>query len=291
MFENYKAAQKDFEAIEEGIKTVRKKELKFIFINKKLLDKTSIISFDSQFIYLWSKQKFSELKQKPTSLAGYHLFKIPHQIPITDKEYSVWYASVPKNEFYKFLPKFFTVKSQLIYPRIGGGPLTPFIKIHQKMKKRKEYPLDPYTTKESFLATIVHEFGHVYFEQQYPTWYGIKSYNLKLIRAALNLYEENKKTRHLLVKLPVSYRISELFASCAEYSAAMIFWPFHRSNFDHLQTGKIEQLIKKEAKKNLNWEKSTIDEDAHTFAALLGRIIVDKYPTAWPEFIYKHLCD
>ena len=89
-----------------------------------------------------------------------------------DSDYSYWVAVIPKKEFYKYLPKFFTIKSQQISPRICGSPLTPFIKIHQKMKETKEYPYDAYTTKESYLATIVHEFAHCYFEQQFSSWHG-----------------------------------------------------------------------------------------------------------------------
>jgi len=66
VFENYKATKKDLEAIEDGIGAVWRKELDFIFKKKEVFDRTSIISFDSQFIYLWSKHKFSGLKREPT---------------------------------------------------------------------------------------------------------------------------------------------------------------------------------------------------------------------------------
>ena len=173
MFENYKATKKDLEAIEEGIRTVWRKELDFIFKNKKVFDRTSIISFDSQFIYLWSKHKFSGLKRESTSLPEYYFSKIPHQLSFTDDDYAGWRASIFRNDFYRLLPKLFITKSQFAYPVISGGLLAPFTEIHQE----RPDPLDAYNTRESFLATIVHEFGHIYWDQYRLWWYSNKKEN------------------------------------------------------------------------------------------------------------------
>jgi len=287
MFENYLASFQDLKAVENGLLFAWNKKFYPTFSNKRLIEKIPIISFDSKFLYVWSKQKFSGFKQEITDFNQYHLFKIPHSIHLIDSDYSYWVAAIPKKEFYKYLPKFFTIKSQQISPRICGSPLTPFIKIHQKMKETKEYPYDAYTTKESYLATIVHEFAHCYFEQQFSSWHGVKSYNLKLIQNAIELYEKNKNSCLPKIQLPVSNSISELFAFCAEYSAAKILWPTHLKNIDYFVAEKLKQLIKKEKTKNLNLETSVIDEDSHCFASIAGKIIMHKYPYDWQSFIYK----
>ena len=289
MFENYLASSQDLKDTEKGILFAWNKKLNPIFSNKKLIEKVSIISFDSKFIYLWSRQKFPMFKQEITDLDQYYLFKIPHSMNFVDLDYSYWIASILKKEFYKYLPKLFTLKSQQIFPRICGGPLTPFVKIHQKMKETKEYPYDAYTTKESYLATIVHEFAHCYFEQQFSSWHGVKSYNLKLIQNAIELYEKNKNSCLQKIQLPVSSSISELFAFCAEYSAAKTLWPAHLKNIDHFAAEKLKQLIEKEKTKNLNLEASVIDEDSHCFASIVGKIIMHKYPYDWQSFIYKQI--
>jgi len=289
MFEKYKATEEDLSIIEEGIRTVWRKELSFIFEDKKIIKKTSVISFDSFFIYLWTPIKILGIKHEFSNLPNYYFFRIPHKVSIEDSNYSVWYATIFIKEFYKFLPEIFT-ESQRVYPRISGGPPFPFLKFHQEMRTKKEFPLDPYITKESFLATVVHEFAHVYFESQYFSWHGIKSYNLRILEVALNSYrgKEQKRVQKIKIKLPVSYHISELFAFCAEDSAAKIFWPTHYKNLNLFEANKLEKLIKKERKRNLNWEYSVIDEDSHSFAAIIGKILTTQYPTTWPKIIYSH---
>lgn len=292
MFEKYKAAREDFEAIEEGIKISRKKELNFIFSGKKLLDKTTIISFDSQFIYLWSTQKFTGLKFESTSLPEYHFFRILHKVPILDKDYSTWCASVPKKEFLKFLPKSFTLKSQFSHPRIGGGFLTPFICIHQKMKNEKIYPFDPYTTKESFLATIIHEFAHVYYNQHKLWWFSDKKQNLNYIKNAIKLLEDEKTIVNTLkIAIPYPLLFSEIFAFCTEYYSANLFWPTHKRNLNKITSEILKKILPVEIKKNYHQEDSLFNKEnlSHIGAAVLGRIILQKYPTLWPKVLLKRM--
>ena len=282
VFENYKATKKDLEAIEEGIRAVWRPEMDFIFKKKDVFDRTSIISFDSQFIYLWSKHKFSGLKRKPASLPEYYFSKIPHQLSFVDEDYAGWRASLFRNDFYRLLPKLFVTESQFAYPVISGGLLAPFIKIHQE----RPDPLDAYNTRESFLATIVHEFGHIYRDQYKLWWYSNKKENLHYLNSALKLYQ-GKKIPRLRLKFPTPYGIHELYAFCVEYEASSIFWPNHQQNLNIFIKYRLKELIKDEKKKDLEREDSVLEpsRNPHDLAFVFGKIILNRYPKTWPQIL------
>lgn len=177
MFENYLATSDDLETIREAFKFIFLPKMRFVFSDLSKIIKVLIVSYDSKYIYVWSLN--------PTKL-----IKISHNLSIPDEWQMGWRASLPYREVWKYLP-ISTYNKQII----SGGLLTPFITL-QKIKKLAN---NPYTTKESYLATIVHEFGHI------------------------NFGGSNKK--------------GELAAFCTEYYASQLFWPKHIKLLDKFTEG------------------------------------------------------
>lgn len=189
MFQNYIATKKDLGAIEQALSFAIDPKMKFVFSDFSRIVKTSVVSYDCKYIYAW--------RLNPTRLAS----KIQHNLTIPDEWQRGWWAGLISKEIKKYLPK--NKREQLI----SGGLLTPFI----ELQKAKKVSLNPYTTKESYLATIIHELGHIYFGG-----YGKKG---------------------------------ELSATCAEYYASQLFWPIHAKNLDKF-IEKIDKNMPIEAKEN-----------------------------------------
>ena len=105
MFQNYLAGKEDFEAIEEGIATVWRPELNFIFKDKNLLKKVIVISFDSQNLYLWTKVSLPTLETLPSNLKDYHFYKVKHQITFADEEQLGWMVGLKVEKMADHLPK------------------------------------------------------------------------------------------------------------------------------------------------------------------------------------------
>lgn len=278
MFENYKATKKDFEAIEEGIKTVWRPELDFIFERKNLLKNIVIVSYDSSFIYLWTKLYISHLYRLHCGLSDYYAYRVPHKIKLKDEWQLGWRTSAPAEPLDKLLPEKFQ-HSQFKISKLNGGLLTPFIELQRK----KNIEDNPYITYESYLATIVHEFTHIYWGQHKLWWYSNKKKNISFLQTAKKLYEGKgiKKT----IYFPMDQGVSELYAFCAEYSVSKLFWPNHKQNLDNFIQKRLEKLIKEERLKDLDREDSVLAPNRypHNFAFVFGKIILSNFPKSWPE--------
>jgi len=274
MHEDFIASEEDLKTIEEGISYVWRSELDYIFNDKSKVKDTVVISYDSKFIYLLGYKKEVE--------------KIPHKIKIPEKELLGWSIGVYFEELKSYLPARIKDAPRNVLPRICGSLLTPMI----ETQKKREREHNAYTTKESYLATIVHEFGHVYFNS-FKNWYFSNlDNNLLYMNKALvlfessALYDKNAKSEKLKIQLPLNYSISEIYAFCTDYSAAAIFWPKHKQDIDKMQAANIKKVIEKESKLNIDEEDSYLSDEKsghHLRAAVIGRILLDKYPRGWPE--------
>lgn len=284
MFEKYQATEKDFRTIEEGLKTVWRKELDFVFKKRNLIEKTVVISFDSKFLYLWTRFKLSKLKTIPCYIKGYYTYKIPHKIKLKDEWQIGWRAGLSIKEFNKLLPRKLQ-KSNFKVPKISGGLLSPFIALQRK----KELKHNPYITRESFLATIVHEFAHIYWQQHKLWWYSSKKENLVYLKLAKQLYEGKKAAFKILIHFPITIGMTELFASCVEYWTSQLFWPKHHQNYDLSASKRLQQLIKNEERKDLEREDSVLEpsRNPHDFALVFKKIILSRYPKTWPRVLTR----
>lgn len=278
MFENYIHSKEDLEAIEEALEYLERPELDFIFKDRSLIKNTLVISFDSKELFIWTKLKHAKLKRMPCRIKGYNAYRVPHSLKIKDEDQKGWCAGLGLQEIYKYLPKKFQ-KNWYEIPRISGSLLTPFVGIHKKLRETKKRPLDAYCTRESYLATIVHEFGHVYYYQYKSKRSQEKKKPLGYLKIALELYqrEKPKLPRNLDLKLSRLSSAPELFAFCTDYYAASVFWLNHKKDMD---------------KENRSWIKKAIDKkdidfmhEPHAFAAVAGKLLLAKYPKDWPTQI------
>lgn len=291
MFESYNATREDFAAIEEGIKTVWHPKLSFVFKNKEFIKKVIVVSYDSKNIYLWSQTKFPKLTPIKCSLKKYFAYKIPHQFKIPDDHQDWWRAGLKMPKLARLLlPKLKT--DEMATPFISGGLLIPFTTLQKEIKGHKN---NPYTTRESYLATIAHEFGHAYWHEYKLWYYSNKKENLLLLKTAKQLYSETRDLSHSdrkkLAKTPLRFPaidgITELFAFCTEYQASLIFWPVHKRNSDIFAANIIEDLLKTEKLRNFDQEDSVLDprKYPHYFAFVFSKIILTLYPKTWPQFL------
>ena len=282
MFENYLASNKDFKAIEEGLRVVWAKEMNFVFRKKGLIKKVTVISYDSQNLYFWSTSKISQLKELPCSFKKYKLFKKPHKTNVIDRMQKGWRAGI--NWKYFKLPKNF--RNWYKNPVISGGLMTPFTKIHEKIEKASK-SLNPYKSYESYLATIVHEFGHTYYNLHQPWWFSDKRENLNYLKKAQLIYKKVKvDLKKIKIEIPTPFFLSEVFAFCTDYYAASVFWPNHKKNIDIINTKRIAKLISLEKRKNLDIQDSVLgNKIIHNTAAVLGILLLHLYPKTWPQRI------
>ncbi len=115
--------------------------MNFIFSDKSKILKTNIISYDSKYVYVWRSDS-----KKPA-------YKIPHKIKIKDEWQFGWRVNIWIGQIINALPSWIKNKSRLEIPIISGGLLTPFISLQKAGNVFK----NPYVTRESYLATIIHE--------------------------------------------------------------------------------------------------------------------------------------
>ncbi|MDO8515238.1 MAG: hypothetical protein Q7S14_01940 [bacterium] len=294
---DYLVTTKDLKAIEEGIGYVWNQKLDFVFGDKQKVKNVVVISYDSNFLYIYKYKdnpvNIINATRLTTALESYDLFKVPHKIKIDKNDLLGWVAGFLLNDRLSSDKIFsFPNEGDKIYFQIISGSLVSKFLIEQK-KKTKHMPLNPYTTFESYLATIVHEFGHAYYNNFHTWWYSNITENLEYLNCALELYK-NKKINNLpKINIPNYDKrlilLSELFAFCTDYSAALIFWKEHIKDIDRANILELKNLIKVEKKKDLLKENSVLDPDpsGHIVAMTIGKVLIDQFPKSWPGKILR----
>lgn len=246
-------------------------ELEFVFRKKELIASTVVVSYDSKYLYLWVPFR--------RKLGQYRLRKILHHISVPLRYHRAWHAGIwPKIE--KLLPKRIWDSSQLVIPRISGGLLEPFI----TLQKNKGLESNPYTTKESYLATIVHEFGHVYWNQHQLWWYSNKEENIRLLQTAIKLYAKRKSSPpNHIPYIPLPGGFGETLAFCTEYQASDILWPSHRKSLDRFIINELKKILYYEKRKDPNNAGSVIEPSTqfHDFSFVAGKILLASHPRDW----------
>lgn len=279
---------KDIKLIEVALNYIWNGKLIPIFSNRALLAKIRILMWDKNYLYFLTREKVEDYQGIiPEQLIHKYLIYIkPHTIPLADPDFLGWRNGV-KKEFLANLPQELATTSQLLLPRISGPTAKLMLRHHKLLKRTGKRPLDPYTTEESFMVTIVHEFGHAYFDSTYLPWHGIKKHNLKVLNSALALFlGRNINTNNLKLNLPQHLLSSEVFAFCCEYFSSMLFWPLHQRAIDLEMSNTLPELIHSEEIADLNYQPSIFDTNnaIHSAAAVLGRILIAKYKEKWSNF-------
>jgi len=275
MFEDYLATKEDFRAIKEGIEAVWRPEMDFIFEEKSYIDNVVPVSFDSKFFYFWSSFKIPKLKPIASGLGNYQVYKSPHKLKISEHDQMGWCANAEK--WRNFLPKSLQKSKKAIL--VSGGLLTPFTKIHKRYLARG-YP-DIYASYESYLATIVHEFAHIYYNST-PLSLLNQQANLKYLKTATNLFKDKRTKKLPRIKTYRSFAFdvwTEIFAFCAEYHATSIFWPKFKKDLDNYWTVSLQQLIQRPS--------FLTSRHPHNLAAVIGKIFLSSFPKDWPKKILQ----
>lgn len=275
MSSNYLATQKDLKTIEDGLKFVLHPKMSFVFKDKSRIINTIVVSYDSKFIYIWMVN--------PVKLMS----KIPHNLGIPDKWQMGWWADIVSKQIKKYLSEEIRKTTRFEIPVISGGLITPFI----TLQEAKNVSRNPYVTRESYFATIIHEFGHVYWNSYRLWWFSKKDENTRYLKIAQKLYDKKgPKGRKTRLEFPLPSALGEIFAFCTEYASSKIFWPNHKNNLDKFGKQRIDQLIGTEKTANLDKESSVIEptKNPHDFSSVFGKIILEKYPTTWPAILTQN---
>jgi len=141
--------------------------------------------------------------------------------------------------------------------------------------------LDIYTTYESYLATLVHEFGHIYYNSQ-PLSVPNKRANLEYLKTAVNLFQEKTVEKFPEIKTYRSFAFeawTEVFAFCTEYYAASLFWPKFKKALDNYWKVNLTKLTQNPS--------LLTSRTPHYLAATIGKILMSKHPSDWPQKILQ----
>ena len=226
---------------------------------------------------------------KKCSFENYFLFKILHQITIIADIQRGWQAGIGK-EFEEVLASlYFRHDNRMERPIISGDLLTPFVTIHQEIRKNNIE--DAYYTRESYLATIIHEFAHVYYHFHRLWWFSNKEENLDYLNYAKSLFSQKAKKEEIKtikINIPIPQYFTEVFAFCSEYYAASLFWHTHLKNIHTTNKARLTRLLPIEKNKNLDCEDSVLSwSNTHDIASILGIIPMNQYPSTWPQKLLK----
>ncbi len=242
--------EKDIRAVEEAINLIWNEEVRKIFASGQI-EKIEVALFDSEKVYLFSKREgIRSFKKVRKSVLDYNIYKYKHKGKIGDKCYGMGggnplqgFDKILKNRNFFFIP-----------------PMTEFIKI-QKRNKNK----NPWQTKEGYIYTIIHEFGHEYFSMHS----NIKEKSRGLIKRALESYKGRKKE---IKRLPLRpHSLHELFAALTEIYTAKTFKSKYYKDLKKFMQKKLKKILKSK-----NGPEECFD-DEHKYAYSLALLYINKY--------------
>ncbi len=254
----------DTELIEKAIQYISSNSLATIFKDRNILKTVTIVSFDDHNLYVY-KNIDSNIK----------LSKIPHKENVLDKTKQGWSAYLRQGEDFR---KYFS-KDYKIQNIISGGLCSDFSKLQRNLGTI-------YTNQESCIATIIHEYAHIYFNNKNPFYYSDREEIVNILDTSIKLYKNKETNLEQKFFIPSYKNFSELFAFCTEYEFSRKYAPTHFSIMNKKITRFLQEHLKKERKKNLKEEDSVL-EDPHFFSWILGKILIEKYPSRWHKILFE----
>lgn len=178
----------DLSIIDEAIQIVWNTKFHYIFKDKGLINNTLLVSYGDLYIYLWSKNDNINLEKLYKNESNFNVYRLSHSLTLTDTDKLGWSASIANDLIARLLPQEFR-KNNFKIPKASGSLYHDFINTQLKLKGKRN---NPYITRESYLATIVHEFGHIYYNQHKNWWYSNIKENIDMLSKALNSYSTKK---------------------------------------------------------------------------------------------------
>lgn len=268
MFKDYVLTKKDFEAVEEGIKTAYSEDMKHVF--PRGLGDLDLASYDFKFIYLWSRSDYEGLEKIKDSVCRFKIYRIPHNLSLVNDDYgriSLTTGGIKiGGTIFKNLPAAINIQC---------APLTARTKLKIY---RYNTPAEEVSYEEShYRAIIVHEFGHYYFDQnvQHP-----------FPKQLLNLAESSVELSDIeltdLLNPPNLNFLSELFATLVELEVLKVFYP----EFLEQAIEGMNFYVKKNLEVSPLERKILLVKDGHPYAKILAPYIFKSFPN-WPETLLK----
>ncbi len=258
--------KEDLNLISKSLSYVFGGRMDNIFSRKEILKGVSLVSFDNNFLYLFTiENNVVNIKE------------ISHREDILDKTKRGWSAYLrQKGELKKYLPES-CIQSKIV----SGGLFSDFVAL-------QGYNQSIYTAKEAYIATIIHEFAHVYFNKLNPFYYADKEYNLEILELSRDLYLKKPVNLEYTISIPSYADSTEVFAFCAEYEYARKYAKKYFDSMNEEFSKQIDCMLEEEKLKNLEKEDSVL-VDPHSLSFVIGKLIVEKYPDDWAGRLIKRL--
>lgn len=268
MLEDYILAKKDFEAIEGGIKIAHSEKMRHAF--PRGLGDLDLVSYDSKFIHLWSRNNYPNLKKLEDSVCQFKLYHFPHNLTLADGDYekiSLTTGGIKiGGKIFKNLPDPLNIQC---------APLTARTKLRIN---QYNVPVERTSHEEAhYSAIVVHEFGHFYFDQN--TKDPLPRRLLHLTKPLAKVSEA--ELEDLLNPLNLDF-LSELFATLVELEVLKIFYP----TFLEEAVRGMNLYVRKKLDTSPQERKILLAKDDHLYAKILAPHIFKSFPN-WPEKFHK----
>lgn len=266
---NYQATEEDLIAVEEALQYLWKPELDYIFADRATLLNTLVVSFDATRVYIWKQEA-----------EDYKLYSFSHSFSFDGIKLSGWCCGAYIKGINEYIPQEWLDEPHQA-PFISGVLLHHFI--GSGKEKGKKYENYPYQTRESYLATLLHEFGHAYYNRKKTVGFRNRTYNVKVMEASQKIFSGELLDSDLdqfTLSFPINRNLTEIFAFCVEYAAAELFFQNHKRELDKFYAKRAERLLAIEYTRNPYWELSPL-EFPHDCAAVFGSLVMKKFGNDW----------
>lgn len=277
MFENYTFKKQDFTAIERAIGMAYDEKLEHVFARG--LDEFDLVSYDSKFIYLWSRNDYPDLEKLKDSVCGFKIYRFLHKRRLAKTDFAKMGLATGDfrlgGEVFKEIPQKLTVHVT---------PLTAWIRRIRKSYNipKKDVPYE----KAYYHIILLHEIAHFYFFKKLKFKTPTQGKALKLAKILVKNPEEikplSKKIQDELLKPKDVRAIGEVFSTLVELEATKIFYP-------RFLKKTINQMVKY-SKKHLEDEVGEIETaiNANLYGKIAAIHIFKSFPN-WPEELHRLL--
>lgn len=258
---------KNTDLIIQSLSYIYDDKVDFVFKNLDIFKDVTTISISKDKLYIFKYQNGKIEKEE-----------INHKEKILDDTLKGWGVYLgQKEDLEKYLIGKYT-KDKIT----SGGVFSEFQRI-QRLRKHSIY-----TTESSYICTIVHEFGHIYFNTLCPWYFNDKEYTLSVLNKLSDIYAKDSKASDFDIKMPRDYKgyQTELFAFCTEYSFARKYYKDFAKDIDNEIYRRVKIDLEEEKNKDFSKEDSTFN-DVHMFSMYMGKILVERYGDEWSEVLLK----
>lgn len=279
MFQTYNFSKKDFERIAEGLKIINSKKMRHIFSCK--VTSIDILSFDSKFIYIWSKRNYKQKRFK-NSVKNFKIYRLQHNFFLSQDDYkkNIYLSGgIIEGKIEKKAPR----EINIVIPPFGAW---------DQLTRNKSNPLSYLTEyKEAYYSAIIaHEFAHWYFLQDLrrsqKNFLNVLQKLIKISKRQKKGFsgkEINNRELKFLLNPPSIDFLGELYAFLVGLEVIKIFYPKFLKKTLKTMTNYPAKIL---AKKPLEIKESLLFLDSHFYAHALASYLFQLLPD-WVK-IFKY---